>query len=806
MSKKDKFETIEVEDVNLLPDLLDGNHRVIPIVTGGDEVVEEVEVPEIIPILTLRSSVLFPGAITPITVGRDKSINLVRAVNAEGGILGAVLQRESDVEDPAPDDMYKVGTAARIIKILEMPNGNLTVILNGLEKVEIREYITTEPYFRARVTALRDTTPDLKSVEFEALVDSIRDVALNIINVSPSMPKEAAFAIKNIDSKRGIINFICSNMELTDEDRQSLLEAPGLLARARKLLEILIREQQLAELKSQIQERVKQEIDKQQRDYYLQQQMRTIQDELGDGADADIEKMREEAKKKNWPKEVGETFEKELQKVERLNPAVAEYSVQMTYLQLLLELPWNDTTKDNLDLKCAREQLDRDHFGLDEVKERILEHLAVIKLKGDLKSPILCLYGPPGVGKTSLGKSVAAALGRKFGRISLGGLHDESEIRGHRRTYIGAMPGRIIQTIKRCGSSNPVIILDEVDKVTVSNHGDPSSALLEVLDPEQNTTFHDNYIDMEYDLSKVLFIATANNVANIAPALRDRMEMINIPGYLVEEKIRIALAPLLPKQREAHGIKEQELVMTPQIVEGIISGYTRESGVRSLDKLLAKIARARAKQIAFDEAFAPEITAKDVEKILGNAVKNLDEPNLVAVFVGLILGLVLGSIPVSIPGISLPVKLGLAGGPIVIGILIGTFGPRLHMITYTTYSANLMLRALGLSMYLACLGLEAGAHFFETVMRPEGALWLLLGFLLTFVPVVLLGVFALRVLRIDFGSVSGMLCGSMANPMALTYANDTIEGDNPSVSYATVYPLCMFLRVVIIQVMLMIFL
>ena len=639
MSKKDKIiETIEVEDASLLPELLDGKHHVIPIVTGGDEVAEEVEVPEIIPILTLRSSVLFPGAITPITVGRDKSISLVRAVNAEGGILGAVLQRESDVEDPAPDDMYKVGTAARIIKILEMPNGNLTVILNGLEKIEIREYITTEPYFRARVTALRDTTPDLKSIEFEALVDSIRDVALNIINVSPSMPKEAAFAIKNIDSKRGIINFICSNMELTDEDRQSLLEAPGLLARARKLLEILIREQQLAELKNQIQERVKQEIDKQQRDYYLQQQMRTIQDELGDGADADIEKMREEAKKKNWPKEVGETFEKELQKVERLNPAVAEYSVQMTYLQLLLELPWNEVTKDNLDLNCAREQLDRDHFGLEEVKERILEHLAVIKLKGDLKSPILCLYGPPGVGKTSLGKSVAAALGRKFGRISLGGLHDESEIRGHRRTYIGAMPGRIIQTIKRCGSSNPVIILDEVDKVTVSNHGDPSSALLEVLDPEQNTTFHDNYIDMEYDLSKVLFIATANNIANIAPALRDRMEMINIPGYLIEEKVRIALDHLLPKQREAHGIKEQELTMAPEVVEGIIAGYTRESGVRSLDKLLAKIARARAKQIAFDEVFAPEVSAREVEKILGMP-KFLKEEYEVGGMTGVVTGL-----------------------------------------------------------------------------------------------------------------------------------------------------------------------
>ena len=638
MNKKDKIETAELDDMNLVPELLDGKHRVIPIVTGGDEPVEEVEVPEIIPILTLRSSVLFPGAITPITVGRDKSISLVRAVNAEGGILGAVLQRESEVEDPAPDDMYKVGTAARIIKILEMPNGNLTVILNGLEKIEIREYVSVEPYFKARVTALRDTSPDMKSIEFEALVDSIRDVALGIINVSPSMPKEAAFAIKNIDSKRGIINFICSNMELTDEDRQSLLEAPGLLARARKLLEILIREQQLAELKNQIQERVKQEIDKQQRDYYLQQQMRTIQDELGDGVDADIERMREQAAKKNWPKEVGETFEKELQKVERLNPAVAEYSVQMTYLQLLLELPWNDVTKDNLDLRCAREQLDHDHFGLDEVKDRILEHLAVIKLKGDLKSPILCLYGPPGVGKTSLGKSVAAALGRKFGRISLGGLHDESEIRGHRRTYIGAMPGRIIQTIKRCGSSNPVIILDEVDKVTVSNHGDPSSALLEVLDPEQNTTFHDNYIDMEYDLSKVLFIATANNVANIAPALRDRMEMINIPGYLLEEKVRIALDHLLPKQREAHGIQPEQLTLTPEVVEQIISGYTREAGVRSLDKHLAKIARARARQIAFEEPYEAAVTAADLEKILGMP-KFLKEEYEVGGMTGVVTGL-----------------------------------------------------------------------------------------------------------------------------------------------------------------------
>lgn len=638
MSKKDKIETFEVDDLNLVPELVDGKHRVIPIVTGGDETQEETELPDTLPILTLRSSVLFPGAITPITVGRDKSIALVRAVNAEGGLLGAVLQRESEVEIPTPEDMYKVGTAARIIKILEMPNGNLTVILNGLEKIEICEYVATEPYFTARVTALRDTAPDMNSMEFEALVDSIRDVALNIINISSSMPKEAAFAIKNIDSKRGIINFICSNMELSDDDRQSLLEAPGLLARARKLLEILIREQQLADLKNEIQERVKQEIDKQQRDYYLQQQMRTIQDELGDGEDAEIEKMREDAKKKNWPKEVGETFEKELQKVERLNPAVAEYSVQMTYLQLLLELPWNDVTTDNLDLKCAREQLDRDHFGLEEVKERILEHLAVLKLKGDLKSPIICLYGAPGVGKTSLGKSVAAALNRKFGRISLGGLHDESEIRGHRRTYIGAMPGRIIQTIKRCGSSNPVIILDEVDKITVSNHGDPSSALLEVLDPEQNTTFHDNYIDMEYDLSKVLFIATANNVGNIAPALRDRMEMINIAGYLMEEKVEIARRHLLPKQCELHGVKTDQLVMSDSLIEKIISQYTREAGVRSLDKHIAKIARARAKHIAFEEDFRAELSAEDVEKVLGKP-KFLNEEYEVAGMTGVVTGL-----------------------------------------------------------------------------------------------------------------------------------------------------------------------
>ena len=617
MSKKSN--KIEIDILSDISDIQEGHSQVIPIVTENeDELSENYSIPESLPILSLRSSVLFPGSITPITVGREKSMKLIRDVEAGTGILGAVLQKESDVEQPAPDDMYRIGTAARILKTLDMPNGNLTVILHGLEKIEINEYLSSEPYFTATVTPLKDTTPASGNVEFEALVESIKDVALNIISVSPNIPKEASFAIKNIDSKRGIINFICSNLDFEDADRQRLLEAPGLLARARRLLEILVREQQLVELKNKIQSKVKQDIDQQQKEYYLQQQIRTIQQELGGNEDeAEIARMREEAKTKKWSKEVGEMFNKELNKLERLNPAVAEYSVQMNYLQLMLELPWGECTQDNLDLKHARERLDNDHFGLEEVKERLLEHLAVIKLKGDLKSPIICLYGPPGVGKTSLGKSVAGALGRKFGRISLGGLHDESEIRGHRRTYIGAMPGRIIQTIKRCGSSNPVIILDEVDKIGVGNHGDPSSALLEVLDPEQNTTFHDNYLDTEYDLSKTLFIATANNIQNVHPALRDRMEMINIPGYLLEEKIEIGLRHLLPKEREAHGIPAESLLLSREVMERIISDYTREAGVRGLDKMLAKIARHRAKDIGFEQEYNPEISVEDLEKILG---------------------------------------------------------------------------------------------------------------------------------------------------------------------------------------------
>ena len=602
-----------------ISDMLDGKSQIIPIISpDDDDAPHEASLPDVLPILTLRSSVLFPGAITPITVGREKSMRLVREVDQNGGLLGALLQKEAEVENPGPEDLYSVGTAARILKVLEMPNGNLTVILHGMEKFEIREFVSSDPFFKANVRPLKDLTPEKSNIELDALIESVKEIATKIISFSSNIPQEATFAIKNIASRRGIINFISSNIDLPDTDRQALLEAPGLIARARKLLEILVRELQLIELKNEIQSKVKEDIDQQQREYFLQQQMRTIQDELGGNpADQELDELRDKAKDKKWSKEIQELFDKELGKLERMNPAVAEYSVQINYLQLLLELPWDEVTQDNLDLKRAKKRLDKDHFGLDDVKDRILEHLAVLKLKGDLKSPILCLYGPPGVGKTSLGKSVAASLGRKFGRISLGGMHDEAEIRGHRRTYIGAMPGRIIQTIRRAGSSNPVIILDEIDKVGQSNHGDPASALLEVLDPEQNSTFHDNYLDTEYDLSKVLFIATANNVGNISPALRDRMEMINVSGYLLEEKIEIVKRHLLPKQLEAHGVPADQLKLNKKTIEKIISEYTRESGVRTLDKLIAKIVRYRAKEIGMEEEYSVEITSAVVEKILG---------------------------------------------------------------------------------------------------------------------------------------------------------------------------------------------
>ena len=615
MSKKNK---IEIEEYSGIADILEGRSHVIPILTGvEDDVMPEIVIPEVLPILTLRSSVLFPGSITPITVGREKSMALIKEMDSDGDLIGAFLQKESNTEDPGFDDVYKIGTVARILKVLNMPNGNLTVILQGLEKAEITEFVTSKPYFKARVQTLDDSTPDETNIEFKALVESVKDIALNIINISPTMPKEASFAIKNIDTSRGIVNFICSNLDLVDSDRQRLLEATGLMSRTKILLEILISQQQIIELKNDIQNKVKQDLDLQQKEYFLQQQIRTIQEELGDPADNEIEELMLRAQKKKWNKDIATLFQKELNKLERLNPAVAEYSVQISYLQLMLDLPWNEFTKGKIDLTKAKKRLDADHFGLEEVKERILEHLAIIKIKNDLKSPIICLYGPPGVGKTSLGKSVAEALKRKFGRIALGGLHDEAEIRGHRKTYIGAMPGRIIQTIKRCGSSNPVIILDEIDKVSSSNHGDPSSALLEVLDPEQNTTFHDNYLDAEFDLSQVLFIATANNISNIPAALRDRMEMINIAGYTVEEKCEIGIKHLLPKQLEAHGLSSKQMKISDKIMTKLITEYTRESGVRTLDKRIAKLARHRAKNVGFEEEYTPKISSEDVERVVG---------------------------------------------------------------------------------------------------------------------------------------------------------------------------------------------
>ncbi len=607
-------------DISGFSEMFDGGTQIIPILSAegdSDAMEKSVALPEVLPILTLRSSVMFPGAITPITVGREKSIKLVQEVSKSGGLIGAILQKDHSVENPSEEDLYRIGTAASILKVFEMPNGNLTVILHGTKKFEVQEYISSDPYYRASVRPLHDIMPDKKSEELDNLVSTIKQVAIDMVSMSSSIPQEAQFAIKNIDSNRGVVNFISSNMEFSDEERQQLLEAPGLMARAKLLLELLLIEQKSLEVKNEIQSKVREGLDMQQREYFLHQQMRTIQEELGDDSQSDIDELRARAEKKKWAEEVQKVFDKEMARLERLNPAMSEYSIQLNYLELMLTLPWGEMTKDNLDLRRAQKRLDADHFGLDDVKDRILEHLAVLKLKGDLKSPILCLYGAPGVGKTSLGKSVAESLGRKFGRIALGGMHDESEIRGHRRTYIGAMPGRIIQTIERAGSSNPVIILDEIDKLSASYHGDPSSALLEVLDPEQNSTFHDNYLDIEYDLSSVLFIATANNIGNISSALRDRMEMINVSGYLTEEKVEIAAKHLLPRQLEAHGVKKSQLKLAKSVLEYIIEKYTRESGVRSLDKVLAKIVRYRAKEIAFEQKYSVSLKKDDVAMILG---------------------------------------------------------------------------------------------------------------------------------------------------------------------------------------------
>jgi ATP-dependent Lon protease len=530
-----------------------------------------------------------------------------------------VSQKKSDVEDPTFKDLNTIGTVAHIMKMLRMPDGNITVIIQGRKLIELKEMIQEEPYMKATVSELSEEKPEKGDEQFIALVDSIKDIALRIVKESPNIPSEAQLAIQNIESPTYLVNFVCSNMDVDMNKKQELLQIFNLKSRSEKTLEIISKELQRLEMKNEIQHKVKHDLDQQQREYFLNQQLKAIQEELGGSADQEIEEMRSRANAKKWNKEVSENFDKEIKKLQRMNPAMADYSVQRAYLDLFLDLPWNEYTKDNFDLDKAKKILDRDHFGLEKVKERILEHLAVLKLKGDMKAPILCLYGPPGVGKTSLGKSIAEALGRKYERVSLGGLRDESEIRGHRKTYIGAMPGRIIKSIKKANSSNPVFVLDEIDKITRDSHGDPSSAMLEVLDPEQNSSFHDNYLEVGYDFSKVMFVSTANSLSSIQPALRDRMEIIEINGYTIEEKVQIAKKHLLPKQLKEHGLKSSDLKLSNKVFESVVDGYTRESGVRGLDKMVAKLVRYAAKSIAMEQEYNVTLNASDLKEILGAA-------------------------------------------------------------------------------------------------------------------------------------------------------------------------------------------
>ena len=598
--------------------IIDDDSEFIPLLSTEDEDNMHAEkVPTLLSILPLRNTVLFPGVVIPITVGRDKSINLIKDAFKGDKIIGVVSQKNDTVEDPRQEDLNSVGTVAQILKMLRMPDGNTTVIIQGKKRFRIKEFTQSEPYYKAKTESFEETRPEKNDEEFEAIVSNLKDTALQIIQKSSQIPTEAGFALNNIESQNFMVNFISSNMNATATEKQSMLEVPNLKERATLVLSHLIKELQKLELKNQIQNKVKVDLDKEQRDYFLHQQIKTIQKELGEKShEQDIEELRARAVNKKWSKEIAELFEKQINKLARMNPNSGEFGVQTNYVELLLDLPFGEYTTDNFDLKHAEDILNEDHFGLEKVKERIIEHLAVLKLKGDLKSPIICLYGPPGVGKTSLGKSVAKALNRKYVRMSLGGLKDESEIRGHRKTYIGAMPGRILQSLKKVQTSNPVFILDEIDKIGSDYHGDPSSALLEVLDPEQNTTFYDNFLETEYDLSKVLFIATCNNLSTIQPALRDRMEIIEVSGYTVEEKIEIAKQHLLPKQVEENGLKKVQLKLTDKQLEYIVENYTAESGVRGLEKKISKVARYLAVHVAKNESL-PKITEESITKILG---------------------------------------------------------------------------------------------------------------------------------------------------------------------------------------------
>jgi ATP-dependent Lon protease len=615
MYSENNFNSLPISAIGINDD----EPELIPLLTNEDEEqMNNEKVPETLSLLPLRNTVLFPGVVIPITVGRDKSIKLIKDAYASDRIIGVVAQKDVSVEDPKLDDLKSIGTVAQILRMLRMPDGNTTVIIQGKRRFRVKELVQDDPYLKALVEPFSDSTKVEKDQEFSAIVDSLKDISMQIIQQSPNIPTEASFALRNIESPSFLINFISSNMNADVDKKQSLLEMNDLKERATKVLEHLTKELQMLELKNQIQSKVKTDLDKQQREYFLNQQLKTIQEELGGNTpDKEMEEMRERAKSKKWGRQVQEVFDKEMDRLGRINPAAAEYSVTMNYLDLLLELPWDEMTEDNYDLKRAQKILNKDHFGLEKVKTRILEYLAVIKLKKDMRSPIMCLVGPPGVGKTSLGRSIAEALGRKYVRMSLGGLRDEAEIRGHRKTYIGAMPGRIIQNIKKSKSSNPVFILDEIDKLTNDFHGDPSSALLEVLDPEQNTAFYDNYVELEYDLSKVLFIATANSLSSIQPALRDRLEIIDITGYTLEEKTHIAINHLVKKQLEAHGLKDGQLSFPPSVLKMIIEQYTWESGVRTLEKCIASVVRSVAKMVAMEEKAPNKVTEDVVVKALG---------------------------------------------------------------------------------------------------------------------------------------------------------------------------------------------
>ncbi len=606
-----------------LQDIIDPEAEFFPLLSAEDEKMMDAEgIPEHLPILPLRNTVLFPGVVIPIAAGRDKSIKLLKEAYQGNKIIGVVAQKDADIEDPEEKDLNHVGTVARIIKILQMPDGNTTVIIQGKKRFDILEIVSSEPYFVAKVNNYEDETDLKKSKHFSALIASIKDLSIQIIEKSPNIPSEAVFALNNIESAGFMINFVSSNLNVNSREKQMLLEMVDFELKANKVLEYLTKELQMLDLKNQIQKKVKVDMDKQQRDYLLNQQLKTIQEELGGGPhDQEIKLLKEKSAKKLWPEEVKKVFEEELARLLRMNSNAVEYSIQINYLDLLTELPWNEYTTDNLDLNHARKVLDHDHYGLDKIKERIIEYLAVLKLKNDMKAPILCLVGPPGVGKTSLGKSIAKSLGRKYIRMSLGGMRDESELRGHRKTYIGAMPGRIIQNLKKAKSANPVYMLDEIDKIGGNSYsGDPQAALLEILDPEQNNTFYDNFLEVEYDLSRVMFIATANTLSTVHPALFDRMEIIELSGYLMEEKVEIAKLHLIPKQFTAHGLKKAQLNFPKKTIELIIENYTRESGVRMLEKQIAKVIRNRAKFIAMNEEYNPKVQPEDLPDILGKPI------------------------------------------------------------------------------------------------------------------------------------------------------------------------------------------